>query len=357
MGGMSVFKPNGSKFWYYRFVFRGREYKASTKTKNKEAAGNIERTLRINLAQSAVGIVIPEEAPKLEDFIPTFLAHVKRTRKTKTATFYGEQCRRLLEVPTLKTARLTEIDTKAVRAFALHRAKKVSPATVNRALATIRRILSFARQSGIPAADPRIELLKGERQREFVLAEADEDRYIAALRADGKAVLADIAILILETGLRITEVLTLECRDVRAGVVTVRPVNAKSGKARSVPLTVEAMEIVKPRLGADHRLFREAPTLWCLDRWHREIRTDLKLPGEFVIHSLRHTALTRMGESGMDTFTLQAIAGHRSITTTQRYVHPQARAIRDAMTKFEAQRVVRNSDQATNGVVVPIRRK
>lgn len=338
-------------------MFRRREYKASTKSTNKKVAEDVERAVRLRLAQGAVGIEVPGDSPTLEAFIPQFLAHVKRTRKAKTTTFYGEQCRRLLEVPTLKTARLTDIDTKAVRAFALHRAKTVSPATVNRALATIRRILSFARQSGIPAADPRIELLTGERQREFVLSEADEHRYIAALRAAGRGVLADIAILILETGLRITEALTLETGEVRAGVVTIRPVNAKSGKARSVPLTVKAMEIVKPRLGTNHRVFSEAPTLWCLDHWHRDIRRSLGMPEEFVIHSLRHTALTRMGESGMDTFTLQAIAGHRSITTTQRYVHPQARAIRDAMANFEAQRVVRNFGQFENRAVIPIRRK
>jgi hypothetical protein len=36
-------------------------------------------------------------------------------------------------------------------------------------------------------------------------------------------------------------------------------------------------------------------------------------PADFVLHSLRHTMLTRLGESGVDAFTIMRIAGHSSI--------------------------------------------
>jgi len=48
----------------------------------------------------------------------------------------------------------------------------------------------------------------------------------------------------------------------------------------------------------------------------------------FVPYVLRHTALTRLGEAARgDVFVLAQIAGHSSITFTQRYIHPQADAI------------------------------
>jgi integrase/recombinase XerD len=48
----------------------------------------------------------------------------------------------------------------------------------------------------------------------------------------------------------------------------------------------------------------------------------------FPPYTLRHTALTRLGEaSGGDVFALARIAGHSSISITQRYVHPQAETI------------------------------
>jgi hypothetical protein len=47
-----------------------------------------------------------------------------------------------------------------------------------------------------------------------------------------------------------------------------------------------------------------------------------------VPYKLRHTALTNLGEkAGGDVFVLARIAGHSSITVTQRYIHPQAEAI------------------------------
>jgi integrase len=55
-----------------------------------------------------------------------------------------------------------------------------------------------------------------------------------------------------------------------------------------------------------------------------------KVLKHFQPYVLRHTALTRLAEAGCDVFTLARIAGHSSITITQRYVHPQADAIEQA---------------------------
>jgi hypothetical protein len=55
----------------------------------------------------------------------------------------------------------------------------------------------------------------------------------------------------------------------------------------------------------------------------------------FEPYCLRHTALTRLAEAGCDAFTLARIAGHSSITITQRYCHPQAKAIGSAFAKLQ----------------------
>jgi len=52
---------------------------------------------------------------------------------------------------------------------------------------------------------------------------------------------------------------------------------------------------------------------------------DVSGVSDFVPYVLRHTALTRRGEkAGGNVSALDSIAGHRSITVTQRYIHPQA---------------------------------
>src|SRR5262245_16966684 len=47
-------------------------------------------------------------------------------------------------------------------------------------------------------------------------------------------------------------------------------------------------------------------------------------------HDLRHTGLTWMADAGVPVHVLRKIAGHGSLTTTQRYLHPDRRSVRDA---------------------------
>jgi integrase len=47
-------------------------------------------------------------------------------------------------------------------------------------------------------------------------------------------------------------------------------------------------------------------------------------------HDLRHTGLTWMADAGVPVHHLRKIAGHGSLTTTQRYLHPDHDSITDA---------------------------
>jgi hypothetical protein len=47
--------------------------------------------------------------------------------------------------------------------------------------------------------------------------------------------------------------------------------------------------------------------------------------------------LTRLGEAGVDAFTIMRIAGHSSITVSQRYVHPSSESLERAIEKLEAE--------------------
>jgi len=54
----------------------------------------------------------------------------------------------------------------------------------------------------------------------------------------------------------------------------------------------------------------------------------------FVLYSLRHTFLTRLGASGCDVWTLARIAGHGSVGISARYVHPSEDAVLSAVEKL-----------------------
>lgn len=70
----------------------------------------------------------------------------------------------------------------------------------------------------------------------------------------------------------------------------------------------------------------------------------------FEPYILRHTALTQLAQAGCDAFTLARIAGHSSITITQRYIHPQADAIERAFAPFGAESVTSDRRQENREV-------
>ena len=66
-------------------------------------------------------------------------------------------------------------------------------------------------------------------------------------------------------------------------------------------------------------------------------------------HDLRHEALSRLADDGVPVHELQLLAGHSSITTTQRYMNARASPLAESMRQARERRVsrVKDADEAT----------
>ena len=64
------------------------------------------------------------------------------------------------------------------------------------------------------------------------------------------------------------------------------------------------------------------------------VKCDLQAPKDCVIHSFRHTFLTRFSEAGADAFTIKKVAGHSSVTISERYIHPTPEGQERAFERF-----------------------
>jgi integrase len=62
-------------------------------------------------------------------------------------------------------------------------------------------------------------------------------------------------------------------------------------------------------------------------------RDKIMVDPDAGLHTLRYTFLTEAGED-TDAFTLQFIAGHDTIKTTMRYVHPRAESVSRAFRRI-----------------------
>jgi integrase len=343
---MAVYKQKESKNWWYKFKWNGERIRKSTKQTNKRVAEQMEAACKSALAKGEVGIVEREPAPTLKQFSDRFMQaiSVRCAEKPRTIDFYQEKLNRLLEYSALANAALDGIDEALIERYVQVRRKKVAPGTVNRQLATLRRALRLAHEWKVIDRLPKIRLLQGERTREFVLSRDQEPMYLKAATEP----LKDLALLMLDTGLRDGEALVLKWKDIymepaptgKFGYLQVQ--KGKSPKARrTVSLTarVRDMLVARSKTSPSEFVFPGRsgnPILvTSLDHQHAKVRELLKMPEDFVIHSLRHTMLTRLGLLGVDAFTIMRIAGHSSITISQRYVHPSPESVERAFEKLE----------------------
>ena len=82
-------------------------------------------------------------------------------------------------------------------------------------------------------------------------------------------------------------------------------------------------------------------TLFGLDKPNSTIKKswatvcDLAKLGDFHFHDLRHTAITRLIETGTPSATIMKISGHTQMTTFQRYNNPNSESVKLAAMRLQ----------------------
>ncbi len=219
---------------------------------------------------------------------------------------------------------------------------------------------------------PRVKLLSGEKHRERVVSREEEAKYLAAAPEP----LCSIAAVLCDTGVRPEECFRLRWEAItwvngRYGTLLVT--HGKTAAARRVlPMTPRVRNILETRWEIAGKPLEgwvwAAPTRSghmessSLKRQHRQVFKTLveqaknnnqKPVRRFVLYSLRHTFLTRLGESGCDTWTLARIAGHSDIRISSRYVHPSEDAVLTAMSRLGGHKIGHSDNQAELNAAAP----
>jgi integrase/recombinase XerD len=138
--------------------------------------------------------------------------------------------------------------------------------------------------------------------------------------------------LVLQTGLRISEVLSLTVNQIDTENKRIR-VLGKGKKLRDVVFTDDVLTLLQDYTDVRNTLDIKDTDILFLSRTGKKlsrqnINVNLKkyceragIEKNITPHSLRHTSITQMGESGMSVAKISAVAGHSSTTTTSRYLH------------------------------------
>ena len=334
-----IYKRGVRGIYWYKFMWRGELIRESTHQTNDKIARNQESAHRTRLSNGEVGIREKKLRPKLSEFLKSdFVPFVETKNAAKPLTVrYYKQGAAMLANSRLSGLRLDELTGQHVQEFARQHAS-LSASGINRGLRTLRRSLNLAFQWDKLEKPLKVALAAGERQRDRVLTEDETTKYLNACPQPWR----DCATIILDEAFRPGEVFSLQWpavflnADGKTGFIQIVEGKSKAAR-RMLPITPRVHALLRARWEATGKpsegwVFPNGSRLGHFNQdvakdQHKKALEDSKVEA-FVPYVLRHTALTLLGKAaGGDVFVLARIAGHSSITITQRYIHPQADAI------------------------------
>ena len=345
---MSVYRHG--RCWWYDFVHRGVRYRERTSAATQDAALQLEATRKAEVAASTKQSPRNQVAPRFSDFAyGEFQEWCAVEHKDRPSTFarYMRNAKSLNKYFGHRT--LQSINAGDVERYKIHRSQQkrknardgrlVSPAAVNRDLAVLRILFNYAKRLGIVDKNPVSDVrFFRERQNHMpVLSPEEEQRYLAAT----SPLLRDVAVVMLETGMRPGEIYRLRKQDIDLDLGSVHVRSGKTANAaRFIPLTPRAVSILKSRMDQDNTEwlfpcpFDFSKHVLDVRKAHDAAVRRAGIEPPLRLYDLRHTALTRMAMSGIDLPTLKELAGHSQIQMTMRYVHPTPEHKRRAIEKF-----------------------
>jgi integrase len=212
---------------------------------------------------------------------------------------------------------ISDIKPRDIEEWKTSMASQCQPATLNRALTTLKGLFNKEIEWGKLEHNPaqKIGKLREANQRVRYLTEEE----ISKLLEFAKPRLRDFIVLALNTGMRKANLIGLIWEDIdfRNGVIHI--LKTKSGKAYDVPLNNAVLGLLKSLVKGKTPAGKVLNTCNLKREWENAIEASgVK---NCRVHDLRHTFASHLAMKGIDLFTVSQLLGHADIKMTQRYAH------------------------------------
>lgn len=213
--------------------------------------------------------------------------------------------------------------------------------TINRELATLSHLLHRALEWGWIERAVKVPRLREDNRRLVYLTQEQIDRLLDAAGRDACWEIYPFILIGLHTSMRLMEILSIRWEHIDLARRVIHIPQAKAG-ARDQPITatladyLAALRTLAPGAvwlfpaedsASGHRVAIEKP-------FRRVVAAAGLNPQEITRHTLRHTAITHLVQSGVDLPTVQRISGHKTLSMVARYSHQSGEHIAAAMDRL-----------------------
>ncbi|WP_311030478.1 integrase [Mesorhizobium koreense] len=222
---------------------------------------------------------------------------------------------------------LAMLSSADVARYRDQRLQTVATSSVIRELNTLAHAIDIARKEwGVHLAQNPVRMVRrpsAPRGRDRRLSGDEEKRLLEACDAGRSPHMRPLIILAIETAMRQGELLSLTWDDVDRDKRIAHLNLTKNGESRDVPLSSRALAALDAlkQLRADKRVVPSTKS--ALQQCWGHLRERAGAP-DLHFHDLRHEAVSRLLERGLNIIETATISGHKELRMLQRYSHLRA---------------------------------
>lgn len=267
----------------------------------------------------------------LTDAHVLFTDHLKAAGKAHaTVIAYSKDIEQLVEFVAKKgKTQVDEVQSEDIDEFKeLLKKQRYTGKSISRKINSIKAFFRFLMSQGLLTSNPADEILhpKFDQSPPRVLSKLEYRALRDACRGDVR--MSAVVEILLQTGMRISELAALELSDVDfdRNIITIRPQNSRG--ARKVPMNLAAKNALQEYMTVRPRAREKVIflTKTCRPFLVRNIRTAIdryfRLAGirDAKVNDLRHTFIVEQLRAGTPLVYVSQLVGHKRITTTEKYL-------------------------------------
>jgi len=283
----------------------------------------------------------------MENYIKQFITYLKveRNYSKHTVSSYDFDLSDFMKFLTDEngvSSSIEDVDHLTIRSYLANlQERQLSRSTVVRRLSSLRSFFKYLCRRGYLETDPTSALSSPKSQRKLpdFLEISEIDLLLSAPDTNDILGLRDQAILELlySTGMRVSELLSLDLSDVDHGNDIVK-VRGKGKKERIIPIGGLAMSSLNNYLERRNELAGEksVQAIFLSERGNRipdsksigrritKYAQAVGIKKKITPHTFRHTFAAHLLNAGADLRSVQELLGHTNLVTTQIYTHVTA---------------------------------
>ena len=225
----------------------------------------------------------------------------------------------------LRNPKLKEIDTEMIDRLADILNEGRASSTVNNKLSSLSTLLRHAYNRQWIDRMPLFAWREASRTRIRWLRGDEETRLLSLLPDDVRA----FCTILIDTGMRRGELLKVSKDNLDGDFIRLWPNQTKTKRERTIPLSPRSKALAHLWIPFKMDVNR---IRWFWDKAKHEM--GLSEDKDFVLHTLRHTAATRMLAATNNLALVKEFLGHSNIQTTLKYAHTNPQQLLEAINKI-----------------------